>query len=350
MKQKTLHINSMRCFYLKKVASIVLVIIGTLIGAGFASGKEIDLFFFEYQKNGIYGLIVSSIILSCIIYMVFNLIKKEKINTYEGFLKQISGFGKRSNNILYYSIKLMIDIFLLISFYIMIAGFGAYFEQELGISKLIGIAFISILCYFTFQKRTNAIIKVNSILVPILILFILYLGFKNPYNYSNVIFKTIGVKTHWLISAIIYSSYNSIILIPILITLKSKKINNIGMFVTSIICGIILFILGQSIYFLLFNISNVQNIEIPTIAVAAKLHPAYQYIFGIIVLISIFTSCISCGYAFLERYEGKKYQKINKIICFLSIIVSQIGFSNLVNILYPIFGYLGLVQIIKLSV
>lgn len=37
-------------------------------------------------------------------------------------------------------------------------------------------------------------------------------------------------------------------------------------------------------------------------------------------------------------------------MCITSIIISQFGFSNLINYLYPIFGYLGIVQIVRLLI
>ena len=41
---------------MKEIFSIVLVIIGALVGAGFASGQEIFSFFYLDGKNGIYGI------------------------------------------------------------------------------------------------------------------------------------------------------------------------------------------------------------------------------------------------------------------------------------------------------
>ena len=53
---------------MKNCIKIALVIIGALIGAGFASGQEIYLFFFSYGKRGIFGIAVSAILLGIIIY------------------------------------------------------------------------------------------------------------------------------------------------------------------------------------------------------------------------------------------------------------------------------------------
>ena len=47
-------------------------------------------------------------------------------------------------------------------------------------------------------------------------------------------------------------------------------------------------------------------------------------------------------------WSKKSYPQIAVIMCITSVLVSKIGFSNLVSILYPIFGYLGILQIYKI--
>ena len=64
-----------------------------------------------------------------------------------------------------------------------------------------------------------------------------------------------------------------------------------------------------------------------------------------IIIIAIFTSAIASGYGFLKNVTQEKYKKTMFLICFSSILIAPLGFSKLVNLLYPIFGILGLVQI-----
>lgn len=45
---------------MKNILKICFVIIGTIIGAGFASGKEIYTFFNIYGPKGFLGLIISN--------------------------------------------------------------------------------------------------------------------------------------------------------------------------------------------------------------------------------------------------------------------------------------------------
>ena len=61
----------MGVFILKNILTITMVIIGSIIGAGFASGQEINSFFYKYGIIGILGIIISIFLISLIIYKVF---------------------------------------------------------------------------------------------------------------------------------------------------------------------------------------------------------------------------------------------------------------------------------------
>ena len=71
---------------MKKILKSVFVIIGTVIGAGFASGQEIYIFFYQYGLNGILGIIFSSFLIGIVIYKVLNICKKNQVKNYKGFL------------------------------------------------------------------------------------------------------------------------------------------------------------------------------------------------------------------------------------------------------------------------
>ena len=70
-------------------------------------------------------------------------------------------------------INSIINIFILVSFYVMIAGFGAYLEQEINLNNFIGSSILAILCIILFRTNINGIVKINEILIPILILVVL---------------------------------------------------------------------------------------------------------------------------------------------------------------------------------
>ena len=76
------------------IVKAVSVIIGTIIGAGFASGKEIYIFFGQYGKFGIIGAIVSATLTGVIIYSTIAITKKLQIKSNNEFLEKISIKGQ----------------------------------------------------------------------------------------------------------------------------------------------------------------------------------------------------------------------------------------------------------------
>lgn len=363
----------MGVFILKNVLTITMVIIGSIIGAGFASGQEINSFFFKYGIIGILGIIISIFLISLIIYKVFLIIKKENINTYKNFLEII--FQKNNNfkinnkkNKLKINNKkiiknktnkylnifnitnIIINIFLIISFFIMVAGFGAYFKQQYNVHPILGSIIIAIICLIIFMNNIEGVLKINKHLIPVLIFFLIIIGIKNINNLNLTEINNKKIINNFfvaILSGIIYASYNIILLIPVLITLKNKiKKNNI--FLISFFSGIILFILSLIIYFLLINIKiNIYQIEMPAVYVIGKYFPQFKRIYEFIILSSILTTAVSEGISVLENTckTKKTYTQFAVILCITSVIFSKIGFSNLINLLYPVFGVFGFFQI-----
>lgn len=337
---------------MKNILKVVFVIIGTLIGAGFASGQEIYTFFFSYGVEGLIGILISSLILGLVIYKTLQIVQKYKIKTYKEFLEV---FIKPKNNGNFFNLKniinIIINIFILITFFIMIAGFGAYFEQELEINKLIGSAILAILSYIIFTTSVKGVVKVNEILVPILIVFITIIGLINLksidlFNIQNYVIRT--NESNSILSGILYASYNSILLIPVLITLKDYLKDKKQIKIISILTTFIILLLAIILFLLLIKVDvDITKLEMPIVYVVSNMFRGLKIVYGFIILGSILTTSISLGTSFLQNTSKNKksYTQIAIIMCITSVLVSQIGFSNLINLLYPIFGYLGLIQI-----
>ncbi len=155
-----------------EIFKVVFVIIGTVIGAGFASGQEIYSFFFSFGTKGLIGILISSLIIGITIYKTFKILHKNNIDNYGDFLN-VFNKNKKINNIT----STIINIFILVSFYIMIAGFGAYLQQELQLNSIIGSSILAILCLILFKTNVNGLIKVNEILIPILIIIVIFIRY-----------------------------------------------------------------------------------------------------------------------------------------------------------------------------
>ena len=253
-----------------------------------------------------------------------------------------------------YIINLIINIFILVTFFIMIAGFGAYFEQQFGINSIIGTIILAILSFIIFLTSVKGVVKASEILVPILIIFLIVIGFinlreVNLLKLGNYLIRT--NQSNYVLSSILYCSYNSILLIPVLLTLKEYVKNRKQIFFISAISTTITIILSIIIFLILVRVDvDIAKLEMPAVYFVSNMFKFLKIVYGFIILASIFTTSISLGISFLTNTSKNKksYTQLAVIMCITSVIVSKIGFSNLINLLYPIFGYLGLLQIWKI--
>ena len=224
-------------------------------------------------------------------------------------------------------------------------------SKNFGINRIIGSTFLSIICFITFLKNIDSIAKINSMIIPILIVTVVILGIK---NLTIISIDSIGTNTNndnsyfWIINAIIYASYNLILLIPVLINLNKFIKKQKQIILVSTITAIIIFVISTLIFLLLVNVDiDFTNLEMPVVYVVKHTFTKWSKIYGIIILIAIFTTATSVGISFLNNIckNKKSFPLFVSILCITSLLFIKISFSNLVKIMFPIFGYLGLIQI-----
>lgn len=328
--------------------SIASIYVGTVIGAGFASGREIMNFFGNFGFNGLIGICISTILFSIIGCIILTTVYKNNINSYDEFLSLY--FGKNLTNV----IDLIMLIFLFAGYCIMLAGSGSIFYEQFHISHNIGIIFMAAASLFTFLYSVKGISIVNTIIVPVLLFGIVFMGgfiiLDKGIDFSNLIKIPIINKGNWIISSITYVSYN---MIPSLVILTS-----IGSIIdkkeTAVKGGIIGgFILGMLAIFILIPCFILYNeihcLDIPMLHISSYLSHKGKFMYSIILWFAMFTTAIGNGFGFIKRVSCL-IRISEKLLCilfsFMSIYLAGFGFSNLISILYPIFGYLGFLIII----
>lgn len=326
---------------MKQIFSIVLVIIGALIGAGFASGQEIYSFFYSYGAVGLIGIFITCVLIGVTIYKSLKIICINKIDNYNEFLTVFIKNEKMTK-----IINIIINILLLVTFYIMIAGFGAYFEQELEVNKILGSSVLAIMSAIIFFTSVKGVLKVSECIVPILIIFVIIIGGINLITINTEQVHAIMNKG-WILSSITYCSYNMILLIPVLISLRKQISRQSDIKYIAILSGILMIIMSVMIYMLLMKIDiDINTLEMPIVYVIRTFFVKFKTIYAFIILASIFTTAISVGIGFLQNMckIKKSYPQFVLFMCITSLIVSNLGFSKLVNLVYPVFGYFGIIQ------
>ncbi|MTI57133.1 hypothetical protein [Geosporobacter ferrireducens] len=325
-----------------KIASIY---IGTVIGAGFASGQEIMQFFTRYGIHGLYGILVASLLFSLVGSFILWKVYRYQIQSYDQLIQPVLGHtvGKM--------IEGLLSLLLLSGYCIMLAGSGALFQQQFGLPKLSGILVMSFVTFIIFLFSIRGLAWINMVVVPILFIGIMSMGiwviFSCGFTLSNEVGSTFNVYTgNWITSALLYVSYNSIgatvVMCSLLPLISSPNAALRGGVLGGMGLGLLaMFLLLPT----LILYTDINGVEIPMMAIASKLGSSMQIGYGILLWFAMLTTAIADGFVLIQTIEkhllGRHIWHC-LFFCIAAIPLANIGFKTLVNALYPMFGYMGI--------
>lgn len=171
----------------------------------------------------------------------------------------------------------------------------------------------------------------------------IFLNFKEGFNFTNINGVTLTLKGNYLSSALLYVGSNSLIIITVFSSLLPMINSKKTAILSGVIGGVILFILGLSILTsMLIYYNEVVTLDIPMLTICNYIGNSYKKFYGIILWIAMFTTALANGFGFMSKISHNKYKiLIIASYCILSIPLAKIGFSNLIGVLYPIFGLIG---------
>ena len=110
---------------MKKTFTLICLILASIIGAGFASGKEIEVFFTRYGKTGVISIALALVLFALLIILYLRFGYKFKSNNI--FV---------TNRILFGKLSIIINLFVFISYAIVLSGMLAgVYELYLNISN-----------------------------------------------------------------------------------------------------------------------------------------------------------------------------------------------------------------------
>lgn len=328
--------------------------IGTIVGAGFATGQEVLQFFARFGIDGIYGLILTTLLFIVFGYIIMVLGKELNVDSHLEIIRYSGG------KIIGTLIDIIIIFFLFGALTAMIAGSGALFEQQFQLSSFIGNIVMAIITALTVLTGISGVINSISFIVPFLLVSVtgisVYTIMTNPPNIevTTAIVEESGLISNWALAAILYISYNTVLSIAVLGPLGVKARDKKSILFGSILGGLGLGLGSIMIFLALFgNISEIATLEVPMIYIAGKISPFMQIIYAIVLIAEVYTTAVGSLFGFVARIVDMK-EKPRKgrwtvlLVTVAAFLASQFGFTNLVKYLYPIVGYGGIVLLICL--
>ncbi len=321
-----------------------MVIIGTVIGAGFASGQEVMRFFTGYGVKGLISIALSGLLFIWICSLVFKGTQTE----YQAYLETLM---PRSVAGVVHGVTVAFTLF---SYGAMLAGSGALAQQEMGspyYTGLLGMAAVSTAILIAGKK---GLIWLNLLVVPLMIMMLIWIclthigerAVESAYlQASPLVLSWEGLPDLWFLGdGILYISYNLLTLIPVLCTLRETLRSVRARNAAAVLGGgglmFLSFILGLAS---LANYDTMKGMEIPLLALIQG-QRLQCFLCCMVLWCAMLTTAVSDGYICMEYLcqRGMSRQAAGCIVAGLGIMIGCLGFSSLVGKVYPIFGVLGL--------
>ncbi|WP_181363061.1 YkvI family membrane protein [Sulfoacidibacillus thermotolerans] len=339
--------NKVRQKEIMTALQIAATYIGTVVGAGFASGQEVLQFFTRYGSYAVLG-----IGLTTLLFFVFGLYAMSL-----GPMHGAPTFSDVSESVMSKGTSRLISGMLLILLFgitiAMMAGSGALLSEQFHWSFGMSAIFTGVVTALTLALGMRGMMSVNSVIVPFLVVFVvvlfLYVWWTNHGAIMQLaIPSSVPILSPWklLFSAFTYAGLNVglsfTVLVPLGHVASRRKVLISGALLGAVGLGLLLFLL----HLLLVKMyPDGLQYEVPMGHLALSLPPMLRYSFVIILWAEIFSTLLGNVYGIAsELSRNAKHSYFRWVIVVLSaaLLVCQVGFARIVSIAYPIFGYVGL--------
>lgn len=322
---------------------IAFTYIGTVVGAGFATGQEILQFFTRFGAWGAAGIAFATAMFIWIGAKMMLIAGRIRAKSYEDLNVALFG-GKYGIWVSQFMLLVLICVNA-----VMLAGAGAIFNEHLGISYQTGLLITIFLCFLLLRNGLDAILAVNSIVVPIMLLFTVIIIIDTMHSPGADRWLTLTTDAHpiaaWA-APFLYAAFNLAMAQAVLVPLGGRVVDR-----RTIMAGAWLGGIGIGIMLLVGHIAlsahmpGITQYEIPMGGIARELGAALQWVYTFLIFAEIFTTLLSDIYGVtlqIHQRFGWHEQLIIGVILLFCFMASQIGFGPLLSTLYPLFGAFSL--------
>ena len=325
--------------------------LGAVIGAGFASGQEIMQFFVAYGPSGAKGVLLATVLFGICGGLLLYKAHERKASNYQDLLKDLLGHR------LGLTVDFLLAIFLFMGISTMLSASGAVFYEHLYLPKTLGIFLAYVVIVILLAAGKKGLIFSYNILVPIKIVLLLAISGYTAFfvDKSQQEIYTFSLNTEgawkWMISSILYVSYNFALAMVVLTEYQSVTNRRNGI-LGAAWGGLILGGLVIINYYSLFKfLPAVMHYQVPMVYVAGQISLTAKHLYTIVLWLGIITTAIANAYGFAQRFSnftGLSYRICLVLSITLALPLSLQSFSSLVAKIYPIFGILGVTIIVAL--
>ena len=322
--------------------NVALMFVGAIMGAGFASGRELWQFMGLFGTKGLIG---TCFVAGCFIVLGF-------MTSYIARKKQTNDFAIIVTPEGHPRIEKCVSVFMSVMLFsvlvTMSAAGGSLLNQNFGVNKIIGGVIICFLVVITVLGDFERVSHVFRYVMPVLFvlvvttsIIIMSTDFGDLGYHQEV--EPATMAPNWVVGALVYISYNLLSMIPIISSssmhARSEKHALLGATLGGLMVGILALVI---ILALQSDMSFADASDMPMLAYAQVISNPVGILYSIVLFAAIYCAATSNFYGFTTKIpEGPSKSKIVILTACAAFVLGLLGFKNIVAYMFSAEGYIG---------
>lgn len=339
---------------LKNALLISFAFIGTVVGAGFASGQEALLYFSAFGTQGMWGAVLGSVL------MLIAGVTILQLGSFFQAKEHMEVLGSISSKVMGWILDIATIVTLFSIGFVMFAGAGANLNQQFGLPVWVGAVLMLALTIGFGMLDVDKVTGAIGALTPFLLVFVIVgcgwtLINANP-DWSALNAAAANVETslpNWWISALNYTGLNVMCVVSMALVIGGNQLDTRAAGLGGLFGGlgylVMLMLLALA---LLVKIDTVSGQDMPLLTLITDINPTMGLIMSLVIFGMIFATSLGMFFALgkrLSRGREDKFRVIFISACVIGFTLSFVGFQQLVSTVYPILGYLGILLIVVMT-
>lgn len=335
---------------------IMITMSACMFGAGFISGQELWQFFGTFGTKGLIALGLSGILTALLTFMTVHSASVGKTSKMDEIVIPI-------NSPLLIRLTGFVELsFLFCIYVIMLSGAGTLIENMTG-NFLLRIIFSAAFCIGVVAislKGIGSAVKTFDLLVPVMVLVAIIIGITVTVTngFPNLSIPMPSTQnpliSNPIVSTLTFVSYNFFCAIGTFAFLGKNGISGKRSALGSILGGIVLTVVGFAILVAILAVPGSENAELPLLYLAGSINTPLKFIVAITLLIAMFGASISVYVPIPHYFQGfkaigSKSTVVSTLLSVAALGLSFIGFSDLISVIYPIYGYIAFIAMIGIT-
>ncbi len=299
-----------------KRLKLAFTVAGTVIGAGFATGKEL-MMFFQNEPISLVFLCLAMLVMACVCLLYFAQQKDSSFLPETSFLKK--------------TVRMLFQMFSGASYTVMLACGGEALRESVGLWVPAGTVMTWAITMGIVFFGTQNVYRFNLIATPLLLICMTGISLAGLLSPTGLF----GASYSPTVNLLLYSGYNLLSVLPVLDALHHTVKKQEGY--SGIFWGFFLVTaMGLLLKGLLLRFSHLTaESSIPVLSVVSHCHSNLNVFYTAMLYLSILTTAVNSLYAVIK-------EKNPLTVGILLLGCSFLGFTALIETLYPLFGYLGI--------